>query len=325
MDTLVGTDIAHAANLLQQGKLVAIPTETVYGLAAYGLNEKAVAAVFAVKNRPSFDPLILHFPDLNAVEAFAGTLHPTLRPLAETYWPGPLTLLVPKPGQVPDLVTSGLSRVAVRVPGHPLTQELLRLIHPLAAPSANPFGYISPTTAKHVADQLGGKIPYILEGGPTQIGLESTIVGLEDGLPIVYRLGGIPLEALFVVLGNDLQVHTHSSSRPAAPGTLEKHYAPHLPVVLGRDIPGPIRSRYPLARLGQLRFSDTAPEAEALGWHAVLSPTGDINEAASRLFALLRSADTAAIDLLVVELAPKVGLGLAINDRLVRAASTHIS
>jgi L-threonylcarbamoyladenylate synthase len=193
----IETDIEKAKALLESGELVAIPTETVYGLAGNALNPDAVAKIFSVKNRPSFDPLIIHTDSLEKVRKFTLDIPAPLDRLAAHFWPGPLTLLLPKKPIVPDLVTSGLDTVAVRIPQHTLTLSLLEALDfPLAAPSANPFGYISPTTAAHVQDQLGDKIPYILDGGPSQVGLESTIVGLENGEVVVYRLGGLEVAAI---------------------------------------------------------------------------------------------------------------------------------
>ncbi|MES2733756.1 MAG: L-threonylcarbamoyladenylate synthase, partial [Bacteroidota bacterium] len=185
----IGTNISHAIDLLQQGEVVAIPTETVYGLAGNALNTKAVARIFSVKNRPTFDPLIIHTNSLEKVLQFVDEMPAQAKTLAQACWPGPLTLLLPRKDSIPDLVTSGLDTVAVRIPNHSLTLSLLEALEfPLAAPSANPFGYISPTTAEHVYNQLGKKIPYILDGGPCLVGIESTIVGFEDGEPTIYRL-----------------------------------------------------------------------------------------------------------------------------------------
>ncbi|WP_405512000.1 L-threonylcarbamoyladenylate synthase [Spirosoma sp. KNUC1025] len=186
----IGTDRQIAKQLLEAGNVVSIPTETVYGLAANALNPDAVLTIFRVKNRPTFDPLIVHTDSLEKLDRFVSTIPESARDLASTYWPGPLTLLLPKKAIIPDLVTAGLPTVGIRIPNHPLTLALLNsLDFPLAAPSANPFGYISPTTAQHVADQLGLQVPYILDGGPATIGIESTIVGFDGNKPTVFRLG----------------------------------------------------------------------------------------------------------------------------------------
>ena len=278
---MIGTDILVAKRWLEAGKVVGIPTETVYGLAANALDPDAVLTIFRVKNRPAFDPLIVHTDTLAKVRTLLMDLPPLAEKLARTFWPGPLTLLLPKQapelvpqGGIPDLTTSGLPRVAIRIPNHPLTLNLLALLDfPLAAPSANPFGYISPTTAQHVADQLGNQVPYILDGGPCQIGLESTIIGFDEtGQPTVYRLGGMALEQIEAITG-PLQVRDHSSSNPAAPGMLSSHYAPRKPVILlqAGQIPPPDE------QAGALVFKDLLPGIPAIQQRQ-LSPTGDMDE-----------------------------------------------
>jgi len=320
-DTKIGTDPATAAQWLLAGECVGIPTETVYGLAANALNPAAVVRIFEIKDRPAFDPLIVHVTGIAQAERYATEFPESLRRLAERFWPGPLTLLVPKHDSVPDIVTSGLPRVALRAPAHPVAQALLRALHfPLAAPSANPFGYISPTRAQHVYDQLQGKIPYILDGGSCIVGVESTIVGYEDGQTIVYRLGGLSLEKIEEVVG-PVQVQINQSSNPAAPGMLLAHYAPRKPLRTvdgGRETVDGYHSAKP--RVGLLLFQDR----ENLPEHTrkiVLSATGDLAEAAQNLFAALRMLDQATdVEEIWAELCPDTGLGRAINDRLQRAA-----
>lgn len=311
----IGTDINAAKAFLEAGNVVGIPTETVYGLAGNALNPDAVLTIFRVKNRPSFDPLIVHTDSLGKVEQFVTHLSASARKLADAFWPGPLTLLLPRRDLIPDLVTSGLSTVAVRIPNHPLTLRLLRsLDFPLAAPSANPFGYISPTTAAHVADQLGSQVPYILDGGPAQVGLESTIVGFENGLPTVFRLGGMALEQLEAVIG-PVSVRTHSTSNPKAPGMLSSHYAPRRPLVLLPTGQSPI----PSDRAGALAFREPFGGIP-VQQQRVLSPTGDLHEAAKNLFAHLRALDALNLDVIYAEPLPNQGLGFAMNDRLRRAS-----
>ena len=316
--TETGTDIERAAALLTAGELVAIPTETVYGLAGNALNNEAVAAIFTVKNRPQFDPLILHVASPALLNTWAEEVPPPLQRLADAFMPGPLTLLLPKREVIPDLVTSGLPRVAIRVPAHPLTRALLEKVgFPLAAPSANPFGYISPTTARHVFQQLQGKISYILDGGNCSIGLESTIVGMEDGEVVVYRKGGLAVEQIEELLGS-VRVHSHSASNPAAPGMLKSHYAPKVPLVLGRA--EDYRAQYPAERIGSITFCRKVagiPDEH----QCVLSPEGNLAEAAQHLFAAMRYLDAQALDLIVAEPVPEQQLGRAINDRLRRAAA----
>ncbi|MBK8966088.1 MAG: L-threonylcarbamoyladenylate synthase [Saprospiraceae bacterium] len=314
--TAIGADPDQAAAWLLKGNCVAVPTETVYGLAANALDPAAVVRIFEIKNRPAFDPLIVHVTGLEQAQGYAEEIPAPLRSLAEYFWPGPLTILVSKGSNIPDLVTSGLPRVALRAPAHPLAQALLHALpFPLAAPSANPFGYISPTTAKHVFDQLQGKIPYILDGGPCRVGVESTIVGFENGQTTVYRLGGLAIEKIEAHIG-PVQVQLNQSSNPAAPGMLKSHYAPRKPMILLEKTPWPDEKR----RIGllTLRRRTDLPE-HAL--QIVLSETGDLAEAAQNLFAALRTLDQADIDLIVAESLPEEGLGRAINDRLRRAAA----
>ncbi len=198
----MGKDILQAKKYLEQGKLVAIPTETVYGLAANALDAGPVAAIFSVKNRPFFDPLIVHVDSLEKARRFVTAIPETAIELADQFWPGPLTILLDKSTLIPDLVTAGLPRVGIRCPDHELTLSLLsQLTFPLAAPSANPFGYISPTTPFHVEQQLGDQVAYILDGGPCQVGLESTIIGWEESKPVVYRVGGCPIEDIEKITG----------------------------------------------------------------------------------------------------------------------------
>lgn len=317
-NTRTGIDLSDAARWLRAGECVAIPTETVYGLAANALDPAAVVKIFEIKNRPAFDPLIVHVPDAEAIERYAMDISPLLRELARRFWPGPLTLLLPKRDVIPDLVTSGLPRVGLRAPAHPLTQALLRqLPFPLAAPSANPFGYISPTTARHVYDQLQGKIPYILDGGDCRIGLESTIVGFEDGQVTVYRLGGLALEEIERVAG-PVWVALNQSSNPAAPGMLKSHYAPRKLLILG-DIDKNL-SLFSHKKTGILAFRQKR-SLPAGAVEIVLSEKGDLAEAAQRLFAALRKLDESEVEVILAEPVPEAGLGRAVNDRLKRAAA----
>lgn len=312
----IGTDITKANKLLAQGDLVAIPTETVYGLAANALNEKAVLSIFETKQRPSFDPLIVHVGHIDAVENYANWHDERLKKLAQIFWPGPLTILLPKKNVIPDIVTSGLQQVAIRVPQHVLTLKLLNSISfPLAAPSANPFGYISPTTAQHVNQQLGNQIQYILDGGPCQVGLESTIIGLENNQICVYRLGGLPLEEITKHIGQ-VEINLNQSSNPIAPGQLKSHYAPRKPLLIGKIedlILQNKNKKIALISFGEKNFQTL------LNFN--LSKGSNINEAALNLFKMMRLADESDAEIILAELLPEVGLGAAINDRLRRAAS----
>ncbi|QJW90649.1 threonylcarbamoyl-AMP synthase [Spirosoma taeanense] len=313
--TQIGTDLRAAKDFLEAGNVVGIPTETVYGLAGNALNPDAILTIFRVKNRPAFDPLIVHTDSLEKAEQFVKGIPEPARRLAETFWPGPLTLLLNKQDLIPDLVTSGLATVGVRIPKHPLTLQLLRSLEfPLAAPSANPFGYISPTTAQHVADQLGDQVPYILDGGPADVGLESTIIGFDNERPTVYRLGGMALEQIEAIVG-PVDVQHHSTSNPKAPGMLSSHYAPRKPLRLL----APGESPAPSQRAGALVFREPFGGIDPQ-YQRVLSPTGDLIEAAKNLFAYLRALDNLDLDVIYAEPLPNQGLGWAMNDRLRRAS-----
>lgn len=312
----IGTDIHKAAELLRAGELVAIPTETVYGLAANAFDGRAALRIFEAKKRPSFDPLIVHSSSLEQARSFLKEIPQEAVEIASHFWPGPLTLLLPKNDRIPDVVTSGLPTVAVRVPRHPLSQQLLeKLDFPLAAPSANPFGYISPTTAMHVYEQLGDRIPYILDGGPCTVGVESTIIGFEGHKMIVYRLGGMSVEQLQPHC-REIELMPHSSSNPQAPGQLKSHYAPRIPLVLG-DLTE-LLSQYHKDEVAVLSFRDTYPEVAR---QFTLSPAGDLGEAAQNLFRAMRILEKMPVKVILAEQVPDYGLGRAINDRLSRAAA----
>ncbi|MCC6372011.1 MAG: threonylcarbamoyl-AMP synthase [Bacteroidia bacterium] len=314
-ETGKNTDLA--ADYLLHGKLVAIPTETVYGLAANALNPAAVLSVFETKQRPHFDPLIIHVPSLQKASEYAVFDDDRLLLLAQKFWPGPLTLLLPKKEMVPDLVTSGLNRVAVRVPDHELTLELLNKINlPLAAPSANPFGYVSPTEPAHVQKQLGDKIAYILDGGNCRVGLESTIVGVEEGKLCVYRLGGLAIEEIETVAG-PVVLHINQSSNPKAPGQLKSHYAPRKPLYLGET--EELLKLHATKKCAVICFGGINLNANNVLVYN-LSPGGDVNEAALNLFRYLRAADDSTAEIVICQKLPEIGLGRAINDRLIRAA-----
>ncbi len=317
MHAVIGSSVEVARKFLEEGKLVAIPTETVYGLGGNALSSEAVAEIFDVKDRPRFDPLIVHIPSLEHAKNIVQEIPDDARALAACFWPGPLTLLLPKNEVLPDLVTAGLNRVGLRCPDHPLTQQLLnKLSFPLAAPSANPFGYVSPTTAQHVHDQLGGKVSYILDGGPCRVGIESTIIGWEDTEPVIYRLGGLGIERIESVIGR-VRVLSHSTSKPQAPGQLQSHYAPNKRFFLGNV--EELISTHQLKNPGVLSF--TKMNTASGDRHFILSPTGDLNEAARNLFGMLRELDQSEVDAIVAEEVPDHGLGRAINDRLRRAAA----
>ena len=314
----IGTDLAYARQLLDKDELVAIPTETVYGLAGKAISEKAVLRIFQTKNRPSFDPLIAHTDSIEKIAGFVTEIPTRAADLASAFWPGPLTILLDRSPLIPDIVTSGLHRVAVRIPSHPLTLSLLRsLEYPLAAPSANPFGYVSPTAAQHVQNNLGDKISYILDGGECQVGVESTIVGFENDELIVYRLGGLTIEDLEEVAG-PVTVKNNQSSNPTAPGMIKSHYSPSKPLTLLSREAMHEKSKSDNDSFGFITFSHISHKITN---HYPLTKTNDLNEAATKLFAALRYFENQSVNHIYAETVPDHGLGRAINDRLQRAAA----
>ncbi len=320
MTTETGVNLAKAKSFLESGELVGIPTETVYGLAGNAFDVNAVLKIFEVKERPIFDPLIVHVPDIEMVMKCVVDIPALAADLIASFWPGPLTIIFKKKNCIPDLVTSGLDTVGMRMPLHPLTLELLQdLQFPLAAPSANPFGYISPTSAQHVIDQLGNKIPYILDGGNCSIGLESTIIEIKEKTCFVYRLGGLTLEDLKKV-ANKVELRINSSSNPKAPGMLKNHYAPTKPFYIA-DI-NEVSFKYPDKKIAYLFFtkSNTAyfQNVESIA----LSTNQNLKEAAHSIFSLMRMLDGRNdIDIIVAETVPEIGIGRAINDRMRRAVT----
>ena len=312
---MIGTEIEKARALLLQNEVVAIPTETVYGLAGNALNEIAVSKIFEAKNRPHFDPLIVHVGKISDVELYVEEIPRLAADLMENYWPGALTLLLPKKSCIPDLTTSGLKEVGIRMPQHPLTLELLNsLPFPLAAPSANPFGYISPTSAEHVNQQLGNKIPYILNGGNCTLGIESTVLRVQYNEIEVLRLGGISIESLHRFSPN-IHIQEHSTSSPASPGMLTSHYAPRKPIYVGniRELMHSFSSQ----KIGVLSFK----EDFQVSAQRILSRSGNFAEAASNFFAFMRELDSLDIDVILAEYLPDENLGRAINDKLKRASA----
>ncbi len=322
MSAIVGTNLELAADLIRKGELVAFPTETVYGLGANALDPVAVAKIFEAKGRPHFDPLIVHVGSLSDLETLVSDIPDLAKELAARFWPGPLTMVLPKTSRVPDLVTSGLGTVAVRVPDHPMAQALIREAGvPIAAPSANRFGRLSPTRAEHVLEQLGERIAYIYDGGPCRVGVESTVVDLTTSPPRLLRPGGVTLEELGEAVGEVSYLNSSldgTSETPAAPGMLTKHYAPRTRIVV-------------LDSLNELPMDPTRcalltlmPLEGAVGFRAVecLSSSGDLREAATNFFTAMRRLDDSGAELIVAVQFPNEGLGLALNDRLRRAAKT---
>lgn len=318
MKTEIGIDIVTAADYLMKGELVAIPTETVYGLAANALNEDAVLKIYAAKNRPQFNPLIMHVASFEQAKQYIKDIPDEAEQLAAAFWPGPLTMLFNKQQNVPDLVTAGSKRVAIRVPDHTLTLQLLSQIgFPVAAPSANPSGYVSPTIVQHVYEGLHDKIPYILDGGECGVGVESTIVGWnENGEIELYRLGGIAVEQIEAVIGKKINHHKKISDNPSAPGQLKSHYATHTPLYLGNI--DKLLQQFAEKKIIIINFKQYHPSLPN-DQQLILSATGSMEEAAKNLFRVLREVDRMNADVILAELLPEEGLGRAVNDRLERA------
>jgi len=307
--------IAEAARILSDGGLVAFPTETVYGLGGDATNERAVAAIFEAKGRPQFNPLISHVLDASSAKAFV-KWNDNAEKLATRFWPGPLTLVLPRVESSPIslLATAGLDTVAIRAPSHPVAQALIRATgRPVAAPSANRSGAVSPTRAEHVAESLGERMAMILDGGPCLVGVESTVLDLSGNRPTLLRPGGATREAIEAVVGPIALTDAIPSGESArkSPGQLASHYAPSRPVRLEATSVGPDE--------GLLAFGPNPPPGAVLTYN--LSPSGDLGEAAAHLFAMLRSLDRPGIGRIAVMPIPQTGLGLAINDRLRRAAA----
>ena len=330
-------NLKRAAEIIKRGGLVAFPTETVYGLGADAFNPRAVAKIFKVKNRPQFDPLIVHIADLKDATRLC-KINRKAKLLMEKFWPGPLTLVLPKLDIVPDIVTAGLKTVAIRMPSHPKALEFIKMASvPIAAPSANPFGYLSPTEAIHVAKQIGNKIDLIIDGGKCAVGIESTVLEVSRQ-PTVLRLGGLPVEKIEKAIGK-VKIST-SSKKPRSPGQLSHHYSPRTSLkiikrslcnrreidlpkqnlgnkkikagLLALTAPTPLKnSKYAIPLLDKLRFEKIE----------ILSSKGDLIEAASNFFFCLHRLDSAGLDIIYAETVPEIGLGRAIMDRLRKAAA----
>ncbi len=317
MKTLIGTALEPALYWLKQGEVVAIPTETVYGLAAHGFNETAIAKVFAVKQRPRFNPLIYHVATIEQLYQCVAAVSEEVKSLINTFWPGPLTLVLPAKQTIPLIARAGLPTVAVRMPKHPLTLELIqRLEAPVVAPSANPFGYLSPTTAQHVYKMLQGKIPYILDGDTTHFGVESTIIDCSQKPFRLLRPGAIEKETLERHLGYSLLWETNQIK---APGMLKRHYAPHTPLIITKE-PETFIQKYQ----GKVAIIDFHQRwhnlKDVVAYYKDLSPQGDLLQAAQNLFVTLHEIETKKLQAILTDWLPNHGLGIAINDKLRRAA-----
>ncbi|HOO82705.1 MAG TPA: L-threonylcarbamoyladenylate synthase [Alphaproteobacteria bacterium] len=309
--------IAEAAEILKSGGLVGMPTETVYGLAADATNGQAVAKIFAAKGRPSFNPLIIHVTDLEQAGEFV-VVNDWARAMSQAFWPGPLTLILPKKEntQISELASTGLETLAVRVPAHKVARALIKAACvPLAAPSANASGTLSPTTAAHVYDSLGDKVDIILAAGACAVGLESTVLDLSGEAPLVLRPGGISAEDISKVLGVEVRYDAGDSVAPKSPGQLLKHYAPNLPVRLNAI---DLKEDEALLAFGRTKFMIGSDFPAELVCN--LSENKDLYEAAANLFAMLKVLDESGAKGIAVMAVPEVGIGIAINDRLRRAA-----
>lgn len=313
-------NIKEAASIIRNGGLVAFPTETVYGLGANGLDSIASSKIFEAKMRPHFDPLILHIYDRDQIQDIAVLNNPDIDKLLDAFWPGPLTIVLPKKDSVPDLITSGHSTVAIRMPSHEVARLLLKETGlPVAAPSANRFGCLSPTTAEHVNSQLSGRIDYILDGGACNVGVESTIMSLEDDRFELLRPGGLPLEEIEKVIGK-VHIKKSDGKNPNAPGMLKSHYAPKTRLILfnGENLPEEIIGK----KTGALLFKENKANYK-FDAVRVLSERADLREASSNLFKYLHELENLDLELIIAETIQEQGLGRAIMDRLSKAAYKH--
>ena len=311
--------IRQAAEIIRRGGIVAFPTETVYGLGGDAFSSLAVARIFEVKKRPYFDPLIVHVSSPSDLERLVTEIPTNAKKLMDRFWPGPLTVVLLKREEVPDIVTAGLPTVALRMPKHTMALSLIELAGcPIAAPSANLFGYLSPTTAEAVREQLDDQIDFILDGGPCEVGVESSIVSFLERRPRLLRPGGVTLEEIESIIGS-VEISSNEENKPSAPGMLPRHYAPRTPMILNWSVKN--LDSYKGKKIGLLAFRK--PEKSLKFDHTeVLSKKGDLREAAANLFAAIRRLDALNLDLILAETVPEIGLGRAIMDRLRRASST---
>ncbi len=314
---MITTNISLAKVALTKNEIIALPTETVYGLAANAYSEEAIKKIFLIKQRPFFNPLIVHIKSVNFLQNIARDIPETAMKLAKAFWPGPLTLVLKKQSNIPHLVTANKDTVAIRVPNHPLALALLDMLEfPLAAPSANPFGSISPTSAAHVFNYFGENLNIILDGGACQNGVESTIIGFENEQPILYRHGSISIEEIEKLVGK-LLIVSNNDDKPDAPGMLTSHYAPITKTYLTDNVNESI-NLFPNKKIGLLLFKDKIDNT-TIAHQEILSVSGDTKEAAKNLYAALHRLDKEKLDLIIAEKLPAEELGITINDRLLRA------
>jgi len=314
--SIISKDIQKAIRLLTNDELVAIPTETVYGLAGNIFSEKAIHKIFATKKRPFFNPLIVHVASVNALKDIVAEIPEKAKLLAEAFWPGSMTLVLKKSSKIPDLITASKDTVAVRVPNHAVTLELLeKLPFPLAAPSANPFGSISPTKPLHVENYFKEQIKMVLDGGNCKNGIESTIIGFENDNPIIYRLGALAIEDIEAVVGK-ISIENKEENSPDAPGMLARHYAPTTKTILVTDVAGEVEKNKS-KKIGILVFKDSLSNDAVT--EIVLSNKGLLEEAAANLYDAMHALDHQNLEVIIAEKLPNYGLGKSMNDRLQRA------
>ena len=314
--SIISKDIKKAVQLLTEEQLVAIPTETVYGLAGNIFSEKAIKSIFSTKQRPFFNPLIVHIPSIKSLNGLVTHVPEKAKLLAAAFWPGSMTLVLKKSNTIPDIITAGKDTVAVRVPNHPVTLELLKkLPFPLAAPSANPFGSISPTKPAHVENYFRNSIKMVLDGGSCTNGIESTIIGFENEEPVIYRLGALALEEIEAVVGK-ISIKNKKEEKPDAPGMLARHYAPKTNTFLVDDVAAEIKKNTG-KKMGVLVFKSSLNNENIT--EIILSKNGSLQEAASRLYSAMHDLDSKNLDLIIAERFSEFGLGKSINDRLQRA------
>ena len=314
--SIISKDIQKAVQLLTEDHLVAIPTETVYGLAGNIFSEKAIKSIFSTKQRPFFNPLIVHIPSVKSLNDLVTHVPEKAKLLAAAFWPGSMTLVLKKSKTIPDIITAGKDTVAVRVPNHPITLELLKkLPFPLAAPSANPFGSISPTKPAHVENYFRNSIKMVLDGGSCANGIESTIIGFENEDPVIYRLGALALEEIEAVVGK-ISIKNKKEEKPDAPGMLARHYAPKTSTFLVDDVAAEVK-KHSEKKIGVLVFKSSLNNENIT--EIILSRKGSMQEAAANLYAAMHELDSKNLDIIIAERFSEFGLGKSINDRLQRA------
>lgn len=317
-DTIITTDIVAASAALQSGDVIGMPTETVYGLAAAIDSHEALMRIFDVKKRPHNNPLILHLFDVMQLDDVAACVPEEAKALAAAFWPGPLTLLLKRNPYVPDIVTAGLETVAVRIPNHPLTLELLKAVgKPVAAPSANPFGSISPTEAAHVHKYFNGQIPLILDGGPCAVGIESTIIGFDNEKAVIHRYGTIS-DAQITSVCEIAKASGDGGKKTVAPGMYPRHYAPRTPLIFSNDVSA-LLQKYENRKVGLLYYGEKPSGIETCTVTCSLSKTSNLKEAAANLYTSMHRLDACWLDLIIVQKFPNEGIGRALNDKLKRA------